>query len=193
MNAFTEFHFSEYIGEFAQVREFRVFDVRGGARKALHVESGGRDPERCNAAQRCPDHDQVPVAWNTAGYEASDVPMTVVNSAGTESLDVRSMVAESPGRRRRRTGVHRSAVVSVNARERSQRRRRVAERTRIRSCDPSFSIGGLSAMNGGTRQADSHRSHSEQHGRIRFHRRGWQRGRLCGNSFPGLPSKIRRS
>jgi hypothetical protein len=91
---FTEFHFAEYLGEFSQVREFRVYDMRT-TRKLFTTIPRSALPTSSTPLSVAAIMTSVSNAWNTDGSELSDVLITVVNPAGTESAGVRSTFAEA--------------------------------------------------------------------------------------------------
>jgi hypothetical protein len=91
---FTEFHFAEYLGEYAQVREFRVYDMRDEATPKLFTTV----PKAALPTSATPLSveaimTRVVTTWNVDGADSSDVLITVVNAAGTESAGVRSLLA----------------------------------------------------------------------------------------------------
>ncbi len=90
-NTWTEFHFAEYLGQFAQVREFRVYDMRGGTKKLFTTVPVAALPTAATPLSVNAITTSVTSQWNTGGQAFSDVLITVVNSAGTESAGVRSL------------------------------------------------------------------------------------------------------
>lgn len=89
---FTEFHFSEYLGEYSQVREFRVYDMRDGAKKLFTTVPRSALPTAGAPLSLSGIVSTVTSSWSTSGSSLSDVLITVVNSAGTESAGVRSLL-----------------------------------------------------------------------------------------------------
>lgn len=87
---FTEFHFAEYLGEFSQVREFRVYDMRGASRKLFTTIPRSALPTSTTPLSVAAIMTSVSSTWNLEGSSVSDVLITVVNAAGTESAGVRS-------------------------------------------------------------------------------------------------------
>jgi hypothetical protein len=93
---FTEFHFAEYLGEYSQVREFRVYDMRDAAtRKLFTTIPKSALPSTTTPLSVEAVMTRVVSTYSVDGSDASDVLITVVNSAGTESAGVRSMLAVS--------------------------------------------------------------------------------------------------
>ena len=153
VNVFTEFHFSEYIGEFAQIREFRVYDMRGGTRKHYMSLPLGAIPSATTPLSVLPIMTKVPIAWDTGGSEASDVLVTVVNSAGTESVGVRSMLAEAiagAGSPSDFIVQRQSELTLVNGVNAAVALPGGPGFVRVTGPTTSFSIGGLSELGGGT-------------------------------------------
>jgi hypothetical protein len=93
IQTFTEFHFAEYLGTFAQVREYRVYDMRSGGRKLFTTIPVSAQPTSATPLSVAPIMTSVSTEWNTAGSKVSDVLITVVNAAGTESVGARSHLA----------------------------------------------------------------------------------------------------
>lgn len=90
---FTEFHFSEYLGEFSQVREFRVYDMRGSGKKLFTTIPRAAMPSPDTPLSVSGIVSSVTSTYSTSGSALSDILVTVVNSAGTESSGVRSLLS----------------------------------------------------------------------------------------------------
>lgn len=153
VNAFTEFHFSEYLGMFAQVREFRVYDVRSGVRKHYLSIPVGAIPIETTPLSVEPIMTDVPFDYRTGGMQLSDVLVTVVNSAGTESAgvqSVRSKVTAAAGGQAEFIPQQETTLTLTNGVNASVSLPSGPEFVRVTGPTATFSIGGLSAMAGGT-------------------------------------------
>jgi hypothetical protein len=95
ISTFTEFHLAEYLGEFAQVREFRVYDMRGGVRKLFTTIPRAALPTSATPLSIAAIMTSISSDWNVEGSRMSDVLITVVNASGTESVGVRSGFADA--------------------------------------------------------------------------------------------------
>lgn len=92
-NTWTEFHFAEYLGEFAQVREYRIYDMRNGTKRLFLSVPAKARPTATAPLNVAPVMTSSKVEWNVSGQALSDVLITVVNAAGSESGGVRSEYA----------------------------------------------------------------------------------------------------
>ncbi|MGN6187053.1 MAG: phage tail protein [Thermoanaerobaculia bacterium] len=90
-NTWCEFHFAEFLGTYAHVREFRVYDMRSGSRILFTSIPANALPTSASPLTVAPIMTSNIQQWNTSGQALSDVLTTVVNSAGVESAGVRSM------------------------------------------------------------------------------------------------------
>lgn len=153
INAFTEFHFAEYIGEFAQVREFRVYDMRGGAKKHYMSIPVGAIPTGTTPFNVAPIMTKVGTTWNTGGSELTDVLITTVNSAGSESVGVRSALGEqfaAVGGQSDYIAQQETTLPLVNGINAAVTLPSGPGFVRMTGPTAAFSIGGLSPMLGGT-------------------------------------------
>lgn len=92
-NTWTEFHFAEYLGEYAQVREYRVYDVRNGVKRLFLTVPAKARPSATTPLSVAPIMTSTTTDWKTGGQALSEVLLTVVNAAGVESAGVRSEYA----------------------------------------------------------------------------------------------------
>ena len=88
----TEFHFAEYLGVYAQVREFRVYDMRGGKKLYITIPVGAM-PTASAPLNVEPITTNTGSSWSSGGQQYSSILVTVVNSAGSESVGVQMMLA----------------------------------------------------------------------------------------------------
>ncbi|HET7436026.1 MAG TPA: phage tail protein [Thermoanaerobaculia bacterium] len=95
VNSFSEFHFAEYLGDFLQVKEYRVYDMRSGTRAHYVTVPAGALPTTGAPVSVDPVTTKVTNDWGSGGSQLSNVLITVVNPAGTESTGVSSTFAQA--------------------------------------------------------------------------------------------------
>jgi hypothetical protein len=87
VNACTEFHFSAYIGQFSQVREFRIYDMRSGTKKHYLSIPAGALPISV-----------VAQSWAAAGGQADyRLKSTIALSPAGSTLTRAPETASKPG------------------------------------------------------------------------------------------------
>lgn len=150
---FREFHFAELLGQFSQVREFRVYDMRSGSKQRYITIPAGAIPTSAAPLNLGPITTTVLPSWNAAGSEVSDILITVVNSAGAESVGVRSSYAvawAAEGASSPYIAQEQTALTLSNGTNNAVALGAGPGFMRATGPTAAYSLGGLAALSGGT-------------------------------------------